>query len=185
MRLQLQTRLIGIFYCKHYVISWLAKQFRWMYTTIERMERHQYPVSRSSVQMLCCLKASLSCLISVCVKCSRWWYLWMRTRTLGWLDAVCFSLFFFSFFFSHFDDSCLWIAVRSKEYGRSIENILNSYIKFVKPSFDDYIFPVLFLPPPPPQKKKKTYCEIKTKRHADIIIPRGRENQGMCALCQS
>jgi len=45
-----------------------------------------------------------------------------------------------------------------QELGRDVNSVLNNYIKYVKPSFDDYIFP--------------------TKRSADIIIPRGLENQG-------
>lgn len=43
-----------------------------------------------------------------------------------------------------------------EERGRSIGDILEQYQKFVKPSFDDLIYP--------------------TKRYADVIIPRGKEN---------
>ena len=42
------------------------------------------------------------------------------------------------------------------EIGRSIDQVLNQYIKFVKPSFDEFCSP--------------------TKKYADIIIPRGAEN---------
>ena len=44
-----------------------------------------------------------------------------------------------------------------KERGRSSSEVVNQYLKFVKPSFED--------------------CIIHTKRYADIIIPRGAENQ--------
>lgn len=43
-----------------------------------------------------------------------------------------------------------------KDRGRDLENILTQYEKFVKESFDTWVYP--------------------TKIHADIIIPRGREN---------
>lgn len=42
------------------------------------------------------------------------------------------------------------------ERGRSLEGVLYQYEKFVKPAFDDYILP--------------------TKKHADVIIPRGADN---------
>jgi uridine kinase len=44
-----------------------------------------------------------------------------------------------------------------KERGRSVDSVLEQYHRFVKPGFDNYIFP--------------------TRRHADLIIPRGAENQ--------
>jgi len=40
--------------------------------------------------------------------------------------------------------------------GRDLTGILNQYLKFVKPSFEEYILP--------------------TKKYADIIIPRGADN---------
>jgi len=43
------------------------------------------------------------------------------------------------------------------ERGRSLDGVLHQYEKFVKPSFDEYIFP--------------------TKKYADVIIPRGVDNQ--------
>eukprot|EP01091_Cochliopodium_minus_P002649 TRINITY_DN1249_c0_g1_i1.p1 TRINITY_DN1249_c0_g1~~TRINITY_DN1249_c0_g1_i1.p1 ORF type:complete len:254 (-),score=73.31 TRINITY_DN1249_c0_g1_i1:56-817(-) len=43
-----------------------------------------------------------------------------------------------------------------KERGRDIEGVLNQYERFVKPAFDNYIAP--------------------TKKNADIIIPKGAEN---------
>ena len=43
-----------------------------------------------------------------------------------------------------------------KERGRDLENVLAQYLTFVKPSFEEFILP--------------------TKKNADIIIPRGREN---------
>lgn len=46
-----------------------------------------------------------------------------------------------------------------RERGRDMQSILRQYLTFVKPSFDEYIFP--------------------TKKYADIIFPRGKENQGM------
>ncbi|XP_043704778.1 uridine kinase-like protein 5 [Telopea speciosissima] len=42
------------------------------------------------------------------------------------------------------------------ERGRDIQSVLDQYAKFVKPGFDDFILP--------------------SKKHADIIIPRGGEN---------
>lgn len=42
------------------------------------------------------------------------------------------------------------------ERGRDLKGVLEQYTKFVKPSFDDFIQP--------------------TVRHADIIIPRGKDN---------
>jgi uridine kinase len=45
-----------------------------------------------------------------------------------------------------------------KERGRDLDGVLIQYEKFVKPSYDDYIMP--------------------TKKHADIIIPRGGANTG-------
>lgn len=48
-----------------------------------------------------------------------------------------------------------------RERGRDMQSILRQYLTFVKPSFDEYIFP--------------------TKKYADIIFPRGKENQGMAA----
>ncbi|KAL0450721.1 UNVERIFIED_CONTAM: Uridine kinase-like protein 5 [Sesamum latifolium] len=42
------------------------------------------------------------------------------------------------------------------ERGRNIENVLDQYAKFVKPSFEEFILP--------------------TKKYADIIIPRGADN---------
>jgi len=57
-------------------------------------------------------------------------------------------------------DSDLRLARRIKrdikERGRKVEDILEQYVKTVKPSFDDYIFP--------------------TKRYADLIVPRGGDN---------
>jgi len=43
------------------------------------------------------------------------------------------------------------------ERGRTLDGVLHQYEKFVKPSFDEYIFP--------------------TKKYADVIIPRGVDNQ--------
>uniref|UniRef100_A0A7N0TN22 Uridine kinase n=1 Tax=Kalanchoe fedtschenkoi TaxID=63787 RepID=A0A7N0TN22_KALFE len=42
------------------------------------------------------------------------------------------------------------------ERGRNIQNVLDQYAKFVKPSFEEFILP--------------------SKKHADIIIPRGGDN---------
>lgn len=57
-------------------------------------------------------------------------------------------------------DADLRLARRIKrdvaERGRSVDGVLEQYIKTVKPSFDDFIAP--------------------TKRYADLIIPRGGEN---------
>mmetsp|Transcript_1013 Transcript_1013/g.1776 ORF Transcript_1013/g.1776 Transcript_1013/m.1776 type:complete len:98 (-) Transcript_1013:393-686(-) len=48
-------------------------------------------------------------------------------------------------------------VIRDIKYrGRDIDGVIRQYEKFVKPSFDDYIWP--------------------TKKYADIIIPRGAEN---------
>jgi len=43
------------------------------------------------------------------------------------------------------------------ERGRQLDGVLRQYERFVKPSFEDYILP--------------------TKKHADVIIPRGVDNQ--------
>jgi len=43
-----------------------------------------------------------------------------------------------------------------KERGRSLEGVLSQYEKFVKPAFDQYIWP--------------------SKKHADVVIPRGSSN---------
>jgi len=57
-------------------------------------------------------------------------------------------------------DSDIRLARRMRrdiaERGRDIDGVLKQYTKFVKPSFDDYIQP--------------------SKKHADVIIPRGAEN---------
>jgi len=57
-------------------------------------------------------------------------------------------------------DSDIRLARRMKrdiaERGRDIDGVLKQYIKFVKPSFEDYIQP--------------------SKKYADVIIPRGAEN---------
>eukprot|EP01111_Echinosteliopsis_oligospora_P019614 TRINITY_DN956_c0_g1_i1.p1 TRINITY_DN956_c0_g1~~TRINITY_DN956_c0_g1_i1.p1 ORF type:complete len:267 (-),score=69.59 TRINITY_DN956_c0_g1_i1:3-803(-) len=44
-----------------------------------------------------------------------------------------------------------------KERGRTLDGVLHQYEKFVKPSFEDYILP--------------------TKKYADVIVPRGVDNQ--------
>ncbi|KAH6774392.1 uridine like 5 [Perilla frutescens var. hirtella] len=43
------------------------------------------------------------------------------------------------------------------ERGRNVENVLDQYAKFVKPSFDEFILPSM--------------------KHADVIIPRGADNE--------
>ncbi|XP_073149367.1 uridine kinase-like protein 5 [Henckelia pumila] len=57
-------------------------------------------------------------------------------------------------------DSDLRLARRIQrdtvERGRNIENVLDQYAKFVKPSFEEFILP--------------------SKKHADVIIPRGADN---------
>ena len=42
--------------------------------------------------------------------------------------------------------------------GRQLENVLQQYTTFVKPAFEEFCLP--------------------TKKHADVIIPRGGENTG-------
>ena len=44
------------------------------------------------------------------------------------------------------------------ERGRTLDNVLNQYINSVKPAFEEFCLP--------------------TKKFADVIIPRGAENQG-------
>ncbi|KAL5484616.1 hypothetical protein EMCRGX_G021145 [Ephydatia muelleri] len=44
----------------------------------------------------------------------------------------------------------------SKERGRKLENILHQYTELVKPAFEEFTLP--------------------TKKYADVIIPRGEEN---------
>ena len=46
--------------------------------------------------------------------------------------------------------------IHDTELGRGIEQVLNQYTRFVKPAFDEFCQP--------------------TKKHADVIIPRGAEN---------
>ena len=43
-----------------------------------------------------------------------------------------------------------------KQHGRSLDSILNGYKNYVKPSFEDFCLP--------------------TKKYADVIIPRGADN---------
>lgn len=45
-----------------------------------------------------------------------------------------------------------------RERGRSLENVLNQYDQFVKPAFEEFCLP--------------------TKKYADMIIPRGADNEG-------
>ncbi|KAF8390519.1 hypothetical protein HHK36_025046 [Tetracentron sinense] len=63
-------------------------------------------------------------------------------------------------FISNFLDSDVRLARRIQrdtvERGRNIKSVLDQYAKFVKPSFDEYILP--------------------SKKYADIIIPRGGDN---------
>jgi len=47
-----------------------------------------------------------------------------------------------------------------RERGRPLEIVLNQYDKFVKPAFEEFCLP--------------------TKKYADLIIPRGAENEGKC-----
>jgi uridine kinase len=56
-------------------------------------------------------------------------------------------------------DVCILRRIKRdiEERGRTFENVSDMYLKFVKPSFDAHIFP--------------------TKKFADIIIPRGRDNE--------
>lgn len=55
-------------------------------------------------------------------------------------------------------DVCLSRRLRRDiaERGRDVDGVLTQYARFVKPSFDDFIFP--------------------TKKYADVIIPRGLDN---------
>jgi uridine kinase len=55
-------------------------------------------------------------------------------------------------------DVCLARRIRrdAAERGRSVDSVLSQYERFVKPSFENFILP--------------------TKRHADIVLPRGKEN---------
>ena len=43
------------------------------------------------------------------------------------------------------------------DHGRSLDNVLAQYLNFVKPSYEQYCLP--------------------TKKYADVIIPRGADNQ--------
>lgn len=62
------------------------------------------------------------------------------------------------------------------ERGRTLDGVLHQYEKFVKPSFDEFIFPVShsfdwFI-------VSITYLSfLQTKKYADVIIPRGIDNQ--------
>ncbi len=42
------------------------------------------------------------------------------------------------------------------ERGRDVDGVLRAYEQFVKPAFDEFVLP--------------------TKRHADVVVPRGAEN---------
>lgn len=44
------------------------------------------------------------------------------------------------------------------ERGRDLDTVLNQYINFVKPAFEEFCLP--------------------TKKYADVIIPRGADNTG-------
>eukprot|EP01127_Copromyxa_protea_P005600 TRINITY_DN15499_c0_g1_i1.p1 TRINITY_DN15499_c0_g1~~TRINITY_DN15499_c0_g1_i1.p1 ORF type:complete len:480 (+),score=118.79 TRINITY_DN15499_c0_g1_i1:217-1440(+) len=75
------------------------------------------------------------------------------------LDEALRDLFDLRLFVDTADD--IRLARRLKrdivERGRDINGVLDQYEKFVKPAFDDYISP--------------------TKQHADVIIPRGADNE--------
>lgn len=45
-----------------------------------------------------------------------------------------------------------------KDRGRDLELVINQYIKYVKPAFEEFCQP--------------------TKKYADVIIPRGADNEG-------
>jgi uridine kinase len=62
--------------------------------------------------------------------------------------------------FVHTDDDerlCRRILRDTAERGRSVENVIAQYLKFVKPSYDDIIKP--------------------TMKYADLIVPKGAENK--------
>lgn len=86
------------------------------------------------------------------------------------------------------------------ERGRELEQVLNQYITFVKPAFEEFCLPVRNFETFPPtgslvfisvdifcllmQLKAKltlsaTFCLFfQTKKYADVIIPRGADNLG-------
>lgn len=49
-----------------------------------------------------------------------------------------------------------------KERGRDLDYVLNQYMNFVKPAFEEFCLP--------------------TKKFADVIIPRGADNTGNISL---
>ncbi len=63
------------------------------------------------------------------------------------------------------------------ERGRVLETILTQYTQTVKPSFEDFCLPVNNLGYNFPQSKTKLPLFLfQTKKYADVIIPRGAEN---------
>ena len=77
------------------------------------------------------------------------------------------------------------------ERGRDIGYVLRQYTRHVKPAFDEFIFPVrarrrrtrwllLFFRADRSRRPASAghVASIQSKQYADIIIPRGRDNQG-------
>ena len=76
---------------------------------------------------------------------------------------LIYSLIFFtkklySFFLAYVICCCFLVVIRDlKERGRDLPSVLNQYSQFVKPAFEEFCLP--------------------TKKYADVIIPRGAENE--------
>ena len=59
---------------------------------------------------------------------------------------------------------CVIIVLRdTKERGRDLTTVLDQYLKLVKPSYEEFCLP--------------------TKKYADVIIPRGSENESRAHVC--
>lgn len=75
-----------------------------------------------------------------------------------------------------------------QERGRTLESVLEQYTKYVKPAFEEFTLPVstsqLVCSKSHQGKPALWTCihtRLQTKKYADVIIPRGAENDGMIA----
>lgn len=69
----------------------------------------------------------------------------------------------FKYFFKYYCKNWILVSIiivprDIKERGRDLDYVLNQYMNFVKPAFEEFCLP--------------------TKKFADVIIPRGADNTG-------
>lgn len=65
-----------------------------------------------------------------------------------------------------------------QERGRDLEFVLHQYTNFVKPAFEDFCLPVSFSINLPLVLTIFSFNHLQTKKYADVIIPRGADNEG-------